>query len=64
MLVFDLIKAASVRVVLLVHSLLVIWLAASITHQRFYWILALANIGLLAESFITLIKNKGQEWKW
>ncbi|XP_045211425.2 transmembrane protein 26-like [Mercenaria mercenaria] len=64
MLVFDLIKAVCVRVVLLIHSLLVIWLASSITHQRLNWILAVANIGLLAESFVTLIKNKGQEWKW
>ncbi|XP_052787667.1 transmembrane protein 26-like [Mya arenaria] len=63
-LVFDVLKAVAVRLVLLVHSLLVIWLAASITHRKQLWLLAIVDLGMLVEAVFTVGKNKAQEWKW
>ena len=61
---FDVIMAIVVRLVLLVHSLLVIWLATSMTRNQEYWLLAVADLGLIIEGLITIIANKAQEWKW
>ena len=58
------IKAVMVRLVLLVHSLLVIWLATSLTQQKEYWVLALAQVGMVVEGVVTICANKAQEWKW
>lgn len=64
MLLIDVIKAVAVRLVLLVHSLLVIWLAASMKGNPMYWLLTIGNLGMIAEAVITVVKNKGKEWKW
>lgn len=63
MLVVDVVKALLVRIVLLVHSLLVIWLASSMKHEM-YWLLTLGNLGMVVEAVVTVWKNKAQEWKW
>ncbi|KAL4240228.1 hypothetical protein ACF0H5_001022 [Mactra antiquata] len=64
MLCIDVIKALLVRIVLLIHSLLVVWLATSITKNHLYWLLTVANIALVIETFMTVVRNKAQEWKW
>lgn len=61
---FDVILAIVVRLILLIHSLLVIWLATSITRTKEYWLLAVADLGLIIEGLVTIIVNKAQEWKW
>ena len=61
---FDVILAIVVRLILLIHSLLVIWLATSITRTKDYWLLAVADLGLIIEGLVTIIVNKAQEWKW
>ncbi|KAL3876267.1 hypothetical protein ACJMK2_034134 [Sinanodonta woodiana] len=61
---FDVLRAVLVRLVLLVHSLLVIWLTTSITKRRVYWLLAAADIGIILEGFVTIFYKKAKEWKW
>ncbi|KAH3871777.1 transmembrane protein 26-like [Dreissena polymorpha] len=64
MFLFDVANALVVRLVLLVHALLVIWLAESVTHNSTYWLLAIAIVGMVIEAAVTIGKNRAQEWKW
>ncbi|KAK3586038.1 hypothetical protein CHS0354_033165 [Potamilus streckersoni] len=61
---FDILRAVLVRLVLLVHSLLVIWLTTSITKRRVLWLLAAADVGIILEGFVTIFYKKAKEWKW
>jgi len=64
MFVPDVTKALLVRLVLLVHSLLVIWLAANMKNDPLYWLLTIGNLGMIIEAIVTVVKNKAKEWRW
>ena len=64
MFLFDSIFALAVRGVLVIHSLLVVWLATSLTGNKHYWLLAIAIVGMIIETLITFVKNKAKESKW
>ncbi|XP_062614238.1 transmembrane protein 26-like [Saccostrea cucullata] len=64
MLFINIVKAFLVRVVLLVHSILAVWRAVSISNNTWLWLLAVADVAFIIEALITIIKRKGMEYKW
>jgi hypothetical protein len=64
MLLVNVIKAMLVRIVLLVHSVLAVWRAVSIDNNQWMWLLALADVAIVTEALVTIIKRKGMEYKW
>ncbi|XP_796133.2 transmembrane protein 26-like [Strongylocentrotus purpuratus] len=52
------------RVMFIVHNLTSVARAVTVTDDRRLWFLALTIIGLLLETVFTIVKNKGEEWKW
>ncbi|KAJ8319048.1 LOW QUALITY PROTEIN: hypothetical protein KUTeg_004139 [Tegillarca granosa] len=58
------IQSVTVRVVLIIHSLLTTWRAADIKKDNIYWCIGLGNILLVLEGLFTLRFKKGQEGKW
>ncbi|KAK6170128.1 hypothetical protein SNE40_018597 [Patella caerulea] len=60
---FNMLKAVSVRLILLLHTLLTIW-RVSIVYGDIYYLLFLAVLPFILEGLYTVIKRNGIEWKW
>ncbi|XP_050390903.1 transmembrane protein 26 [Patella vulgata] len=60
---FSILKAVSVRLMLLLHTLLTIW-RVSIVYGDIYYLLFLAVLPFILEGLYTVIKRNGIEWKW
>ena len=59
----DALKALISRMLLICHSLLVIWRAQLVTGQAL-WALSVISLLLLVESVTLLIHRSGKDWKW
>ncbi|CAH1242130.1 TMEM26 [Branchiostoma lanceolatum] len=57
-------KALLTRLLFGAFGLLCIWRVYSIRGVATFWLLMLAEAGLLIETLFTLIGRKGKEWKW
>lgn len=60
----DAVKAIVVRLVLVIHSLLAVWRVVSIVEDDKYWWLAIVDVGIILEGFVSIIARKGEEYKW
>ncbi|KAJ8305038.1 hypothetical protein KUTeg_002982 [Tegillarca granosa] len=60
----NIIQAILVRCLLLLHSLLSIWRAVTVTGNIYFWYLLCSNMLLVAECLYSVMKRKGQERKW
>ncbi|XP_033724582.1 transmembrane protein 26-like [Pecten maximus] len=58
------VRAISVRLLFTCHGLVSIWRLYYVTHDTRFWYLGLAMAFLLMETSVTLVKNRGKEWKW
>ncbi|KAK7112503.1 transmembrane protein 26-like [Littorina saxatilis] len=56
--------AILVRLILLVHSVLAVWLVVSLTDRTWLWMLLGVNLLLVLETIFTLAKRGGRESKW
>ena len=56
-------QAIFTRLIFSLHALLAIWQVTRVTNSR-YWLLVIAYSGLLVETFVVLLKRRGQEWRW
>ncbi|ESO00538.1 hypothetical protein HELRODRAFT_113091 [Helobdella robusta] len=61
---FDIIRAAVVRICLLVHMLFSIWAASCVVGKNEVWVLAIFAGVLLAEGIYNAVKRRGREPKW
>ena len=57
-------RAILVRGLFALHGLIAIMLLSSVTGDPTNWYMSTALTGLLLETFVTLYKKRGQEWKW
>ena len=57
-------KAIFTRLLFAIHSVTAVFLVTRLMKSIHYWLLCSALLGLFIEMLITLIKRKGQEWKW
>lgn len=57
-------QALLARVLFLGHSLVAVGHTANVLGDSFWWLLALANVGLLIETAYTVVRRHGQEWRW
>ncbi|KAJ8319384.1 hypothetical protein KUTeg_004475 [Tegillarca granosa] len=58
------VNAIFARILLFLHSMLMIWRAADVRNNNLLWLLGLVNLVLLAETIYIVIQRKGQERKW
>ncbi|XP_041362779.1 transmembrane protein 26-like [Gigantopelta aegis] len=61
---FNVLKAVSVRLCLLLHSLLTTWRVTVNWSNDQFWLLVVANVPFIVEGLYTVIRRKGIEWKW
>ncbi|XP_064606823.1 transmembrane protein 26-like [Liolophura sinensis] len=57
-------QALLARVLFLGHSLVAVGHTANVLGDSFWWLLAVANVGLLIETAYTVVRRNGQEWRW
>lgn len=60
----NIVNAVTVRILLLLHSLFIVWRAADVQNNNWYWLLGLTNLLLISETVFRVVKRKGQEGKW
>ena len=58
------VKAILVRLLLIAHSVVTIWRTTDVLGDKWYWLLAIANILLVVDGLYSVFKLKGQERKW
>ncbi|KAJ8020885.1 Transmembrane protein 26 [Holothuria leucospilota] len=57
-------KAITTRILFATHNILTIMQVAELKKNPKFYFLGLTLIALVFETIFTMIKNKGQEWKW
>ena len=60
---FDAFKAIFTRLLFSLHAILAIWQVTRLVGRRYWW-LSVSYAGLLIETFVVLLKRRGQEWRW
>jgi len=61
---FTIFRAVFVRMMFTAHGLFSIYRLYVVTEDPTKWYLSTALMGLLMETSITILKKRGQEWKW
>jgi len=61
---FTISRAVFVRCMFGAHGLFSIYRLYVVTNDPNKWYLTTALMGLLMETSITILKKRGQEWKW
>ncbi|XP_070560785.1 transmembrane protein 26-like [Ptychodera flava] len=61
---FTVTKALATRALFAAHGLIATWRVTYVMDSSLYWILLLSLGGLGVETVVTMVTNKGEEWKW
>ena len=61
---YHIIMALLVRLVLLVHALLAVWVSVTMTNNSSLWALSVLVVFIVMDAAYSAVRKKGKEGKW
>ncbi|XP_013397678.1 transmembrane protein 26 [Lingula anatina] len=58
------ISAVVIRLMFVLHTFISVWRVTDVLQESLYWLMLVSLIALVVEALVTVIKRKGEEWKW